>query len=164
MAGGPLVTAVQVHGLKDLNRALKTIDRRLGKRTQQALKIVASDAADDVKAEFAARFGAIGRKAAKGVRPRARQTRASVVLLGSNPVVRGLEFGANWHWVWGRLVEQDELRRRVYPRWIGNQYRGAQANFGKGYAATKALNDWVQSDKVTRLLAEALDAAIEDVF
>ncbi|GEM_PF-5020550 len=155
---------LRVRGLRDFNRTLKRIDRSLGKRTQKALKQVASEAADEIAQRMTSRYGALGRKGAKGVRPRARQTKATIALLGSNPVVRGLEFGAIVHHVFGRRVLQRDMQRRVFPGWVGNRYTGARANFGQGYVAAATLNEWVESGRVVAALDRALDQALRDAL
>ena len=155
---------LRVKGLKDFNRTLRRIDRSLGKRTQKALKQVASEAADDIKQQIVSQYGAVGRKGARGVRPRARQTKATIALLGSNPVIRGLEFGAIVHHLFGRTVLQRDMRRRVFPEWIGNRYTGARANFGQGYVAAATLNEWVESGRVVTALDQALDQALRDAL
>lgn len=152
---------LEVRGLRELNRALRKVDPSLGKRTQVALKAISTEAAERAQARARSQFGAIGSKGAKGIRPRAKQSKATVALLGSNPVIRGLEFGAIVHPVFGRSRVQSSFKNRVFPPWVGNQSTGARANFGQGYVVAPTMNEMLEEEDVKERLARALDEALD---
>jgi len=159
-----MTARVEVKGLRELNRDLRRIDRALGKRTQRALKRVSEEVVEDIRSRMTTREGRLGAKGAKGVRARATQRKAKIALLGSNPVIRGLEFGAIVHPVFGRRMLQRDMARRVFPPWVGNRYTGARANFGEGYHVAFVMNEWIESGRVVHRLDEALDLALRDAL
>lgn len=53
-----------------------------------------------------------------GMRPRARQNRATVALLGSNPTIRANVFGAKSHMVFGRRISGSG----PWKPWIGRSW------------------------------------------
>ena len=154
------MTEVRVKGLSEFNRSLRKVDKALGKRTQVALKSISAEAAAKAQERARSQFGALGAKGAKGIRPRATQTSAKVALLGSNPVVRGLEFGAIVHPVFGRNRVQATFKERVFPFWVGNVHTGERANFGRGYVVAEAMNEMLEEEDVKERIARALDEAL----
>lgn len=138
-------TQLRVEGLKEFQTALRKADKRIPKQIQVAHKGIAKKVADKAQSRMRSLPGVpsgIAAKAAKGIRPRAGQRSASIALLGSNPVVRGVEFGAHILPVFGRRMSQSRFRRRVFPPWSGNQWNKDEGPAaGVGYAVHPTIRD-----------------------
>ncbi len=152
-----MVESLVIKGLDEFRRDLRRAHQQLPRALQVAFKNIAVEASGQVQTAFRS-HGRLGAKAASGVRPRASQKSAKIALLGTNPVIRGVEFGAKKHPVFGRFRAQSGFRRRVFPEWVGNQHEGKGATFGKGYVATPALNAYVETLAPDRLMDEIYKA------
>lgn len=148
---------LRIEGLAEFRRDLRRAHKDLPKSIQRAFKSIAEDASKKVQAGFRAR-GPIGAKAAEGVRPRATSRTAKIALLGTNPVIRGVNYGARVHPVFGRRMPQESFSRRVFPPWVGNQHTGPQANFGKGYVAEPILNAYTDTIATETIATEIMKA------
>jgi hypothetical protein len=118
-------TQLRIKGLDELRRELRRVSPQMAKQLQIGHKSISADVANQSKANIGqsgARAGkAIGQR---GITPRAGQKYARIALLGSNPTIRAVEFGTRRHWLFGRVISADSMRRRVFPA-----YRGFQGEF-----------------------------------
>jgi hypothetical protein len=125
--------SVRIDGLDDVVRDLRRTDRELAKRvkgvTREAGKELLPEVRGAVKGQNVAGTG----KAARGVTLSVTRggAAADIVLKGSSPTIRAVEFGTNVHTVFGRRVLAASMRRRVFRPWVG---RG-----GKPYAVWPAM-------------------------
>jgi hypothetical protein len=156
-------TQMRVEGLKELQAALRKADKAIPKQLQKAHKSISVEVADKAQSRMRGLPGVPSRvaaKAAKGIRARAGQRSASIALLGSNPVVRGVEFGAHILPVFGRRRSQATFRRRVFPPWSGNQWSaGNGPPAGVGYAVYPVIREMLPriTDEYADRLYEAFD-------
>jgi hypothetical protein len=87
---------------------------------------------------------------------------AAVTLKGGKyPWAWGAEYGARRAWVFGRVTTQNQLRRRQFPVWRGNQFvtRGVS---GPGWIIQPALRE--NLDRVLDRLADGLAEVIDRTF
>jgi hypothetical protein len=147
---------VQVKGLSELARELRRIDPRLAKALTKANKKVS----EKVKAEAGPRIqglpGPGGSKAVSGISARATATKATVVLLGSNPTIRANVFGTLSHMVWGHRKSGS----RPFLPWLGQRWDPEEL-YGVGPALTQVV-DGFALDEYADAYMEALRAAFPD--
>jgi hypothetical protein len=99
---------IQVRGLDELSRELRRVDPRLEKSTLKATTRIAERIAGQTR-------GHLRNRSRSGLTSKAN----SIVISGSNPVVRSALFGESIHWVFGRPVSAASMSRRVFPPWVG---------------------------------------------
>lgn len=120
MAGEPVA---RIEGIDDLRRALRGIDRGLGRAIGQANKRVASVYVDRARPKIptnqASRTGL-----EKGISARARQKDIALAIRSTarRPTIAAV-LGSNVHPVYGRNYPQAVFRRRVWQPWLGNNWR-----------------------------------------
>lgn len=167
---------ITASGLDDLVRDLRRAERTLPKVVQQANKKMAERVSAVARKNIGTIAGAASsqmRTAAKqSVRPRARQKSASVALLGSKGGFgQTFEFGTRWHFIptgkgRGRYYPAAQMRRRVFPPWVGNQFHGGDWKDGlhgkSGHVVAPAISEFVDRYVFADEYADALDKAIRE--
>lgn len=148
---------IRVEGLDELARELRRIDPRLTKQLQKAHKEISTKVAGKASTKVAGLGGPKSGAAAAGVRPRAGQKKATLVLLGSNPYVRAAVMGSNIHWVFGRPVPAESMRRRVWKPWVGNDWTAEDGLYGVSPAIREAMPNIL--DTYADSITDALKAA-----
>lgn len=139
---------VQIKGLQELRRDLRSISRDAPKALSRAHKGIASFVASRAKVRargLSGRFPSY-RNVIPKIRPRGSQRKASVVMLG--PLANAAEFGAHVHPVFGRFRSQASFRRRVWPAHAGQQ----------GYVIFPTERE--TRDEVAEMYLEALDKVL----
>jgi hypothetical protein len=149
-------TQVVVRGLDELRRELRRIDPRLAKTLQVANKKVSEKVVSAGAPRIAGLSSPGGTKAMSGLRPRASQSKATVVLLGSNPTIRANVFGTLSHKVFGRNVPG----RGPWLAWLGNSWHPEDL-YGLGPALTEVA-DGFALDEYADAWLDALAAAFPD--
>lgn len=91
-----------------------------------------------------------------GLTARASQSKATVVLLGSNPTIRANVFGTLSHKVWGRNVSGSG----PWKAWLGNSWTPEHL-YGLGPAITEVV-DGFALDEYADAVMDALAAAFPD--
>ncbi len=148
-------TKLKVAGLKELARDLRKVDRSLAKELQQAHKRVAALVSTEAQSRARTAYGRHGSQA-RGIAGRATARKASIALnTGRTPRLAAAEFGARYHWVFGRRVTWQSMRRPVFPPWSGNQWQAGEGPAaGVGYAVHPTVREWVQSGRLADTYAE----------
>jgi len=164
---------LRVKGLDRFRRDLRRADPKLAKALQVGNKRIAERVASDSQSRISSSPFPRSADAVRGVRPRARQQSASVALLGSNKFVRAFEFGTRFHPIpmrrgGSRRMEAVEMRRRVFPPWVGNKFDGGDWIDGlhgrSGHFAHRAIQEWIDSGGAIEELARMWDEAIGEAF
>lgn len=147
---------VEVHGLDELHKAARRFDPRLGKELQKAHKEIATGVAGKVADKVGGLPTPQSGRAAAGVKPRAGQKKATIALLGSNPIVRAAAMGAEVHWVFGRPFRQESMLRRVWQPWVGNDWSAEDGLYGVSPAITEAIPNILDTyaDRIMAALGE----------
>jgi hypothetical protein len=142
--------------LDELRRELRRIDPRLAKTLQVANKKVSEKAVSVAGPRIAGLPSPGGSKAVSGLRPRASQSKATVVLLGSNPTIRANVLGALSHKAWGR----HRSGRGPWLAWLGNTW-SPEDLYGLGPALTQVA-DGFALDEYADAWMDGLAAAFPD--
>ena len=150
------MTQVVVKGLDELRRELRRIDPKLAKTLQVANKKVSQKIVDQARPKIAGLPSPGGSRAAGGLTARATQTKATVVLLGSNPTIRANVFGALSHVAWGHR----KSGRGPWKPWIGNTWQPEDL-YGLGPAITQVV-DGFALDEYADAWLDGLAAAFPD--
>lgn len=145
---------IQVEGLKEFRQALKAVDadRELGKAHKVISKFVA-DKAETKRGRLESRFGSY-EKMRGNIRPSSASTAARVRLVsdvGAGRLGPASEFGAKNHPVFGNVVPQAQLKRRVWPVWSR-----------KGYMIYPSVEE--NTDQIVKLYGDAVDEMTRRVF
>lgn len=126
---------VVITGLDELRRELRRIDPKLAKTLQAANKKVSERVRDKARPEIAGLPSPGGSKAIGGLSARATQSKATVVLLGSNPTIRANVLGTLSHMVWGRSVPGSG----PFLPWLGQSW-SPEDLYGLGPALTDVVD------------------------
>lgn len=141
------VGPVEVHGLKEFNKALKEADKKYSKELRAANVAASRRVVTRAKA-IAAMRGGVAAKAATSLRALASVKGAQIKLGGDRyPYALGAEFGS--------------LQFRQFPTWRGNQWV-AWGTSGVGYFLHPAIRD--QYDEIVEEYGEAIDRIMRDAF
>lgn len=151
---------VEVKGLDEFAKELRRIDPRLAKALSKGHKEIASDVAAKAQRKVTGLRSPRSGRAATGVRARATAKNATIVLLGSNPVVRAAVMGAEVHWVFGRPIRQSSMLRRVWQPWVGNDWTAEEGLYGVSPAIREAIPGVIET--YAERISEALAAAFPD--
>jgi hypothetical protein len=149
-------TQVVIRGLDELRRELRRIDPRLAKTLQVANKRVSERVVSKARPAIQGLRSPGGSRAQSGLRARASQTKATVVLLGSNPTIRANVFGTLSHKVFGRNVSG----HGPFLPWLGDSWQPEQL-YGLGPALTEVV-DGFALDEYADSWMNALSAAFPD--
>lgn len=151
---------IQVKGLDELARELRRVDPRLVKQLTKAHKEISTKVAGKAQSKVSGLPVPRGGQAAAGIKPRAGQKKATIALLGSNPVVRAAVMGTEVHWVFGRPVRAGSMMRRVWQPWVGNDWTAEEGLYGVSPAIAEAIPGIL--DTYADHIEAALDAAFPD--
>lgn len=142
--------------MDELRRELRRIDPRLAKTLQAANKKVSERVVASAGPKVQGLRSPGGARAVPGIRPRASQTKATVVLLGSNPTIRANVFGTLSHKVYGRNISGSG----PFLPWLGNSWQPEDL-YGLGPALTETV-DGFALDEYADAWMDALAAAFPD--
>lgn len=142
--------------MDELRRELRRIDPRLAKTLQTANKRVSERVRDRARPAIQGLPSPGGSRAMSGLTARASQSKATVVLLGSNPTIRANVFGTLSHKVWGRNVSGSG----PWKAWLGNSWTPEHL-YGLGPAITEVV-DGFALDEYADAVMDALAAAFPD--
>lgn len=138
---GPAGERIEVHGLIDLQRDLRAINRDLPKELRVVNMKAAELVADDARGRATAAGGALG-KASPSIKAVAQQRSAGVRIGGSKyPFAMGGEFGS--------------IAYKQFKPWRGS---GGDA----GYAVYPAKRD--NTDRIVDMYGDALDELTKKAF
>lgn len=146
-------SAVRVEGLKVLARELGKADKNLRKELGKAYKRMGQWLVPKMQARMRrAGKGAGGSLGAQGIRPSAATTSARINLLGSNPRVRGDEFGSK--------------KYGQFRPWTGNQWGQEFPAKGVGYAVHPTIRENEEGilERFENAIEEALKGAYPERF
>ncbi len=147
---------VVVEGLDEFRRELRRVDKRAGKAFQKVNKKVSERVVSKGKPAVRGLSSPGGSIAAGGIRPRARQNRATIAFLGSNPTIRATIFGTRSHMVFGRRISGSGPWRP----WIGKSWQPEQL-YGIG-PVIKTTMDGFALDEYMDSVLDALAPAFPD--
>ena len=147
---------VVVKGLDEFRRELRRADKRMPKAFQKANKKVSERVVSRGKPAVRGLSSPGGSIAVGGIRPRARQNRATIAFLGSNPTIRATIFGTRSHMVFGRRISGSGPWRP----WIGTTWTPEQL-YGIG-PVIKQTVDRFALDEYLGAVLDALGPAFPD--
>jgi hypothetical protein len=142
--------------LDELRRELRRIDPRLAKTLQVANKRVSEKVVSKAGPAVQGLSSPGGARAQSGIRARASQSKATVVLLGSNPTIRASVFGTLSHKVFGRNVSG----HGPWQPWLGQSWPPEDL-YGLGPAITETV-DGFALDEYADAFMDALRFAFPD--
>jgi hypothetical protein len=142
--------------LDELRRELRRIDPRLAKTLQVANKRVSERVVSKARPAIQGLRSPGGARAQSGLRARASQTKATVVLLGSNPTIRANVFGTLSHKVFGRNVSG----HGPFLPWLGDSWMPEQL-YGLGPALTETVDGFALTEYADAWM-DGLAAAFPD--
>lgn len=128
---------IVIKGLDELRRELRQIDPKLAKTLQKANKTVSERIVSKARPEIAGLPSPGGSKAVGGLSARATQTKASVVLLGSNATIRANVLGTLSHMVYGRRIAGSG----PFRAWLGQSW-SPEDLYGLGPAITDVVDSF----------------------
>lgn len=152
-----MLDQAHVEGLEELRAQLRSIDPKLTREITKAHAKVGKLVEAEARQEMSGLPIGKAEEAAQGIRARANQTSVSLALLGANLFVRGAEFGAIIHKVFGRSVLAASMRRRVYQPWAGNADDA-------GYALFPTLRTFTASPRFEDVYLDAITDAAAKAF
>jgi hypothetical protein len=152
-----MVAQITVSGLRELQRELRAVDRKLPRELTKAHRDAAQIVLDPAQRGMASQPIPHADEAAAGLKIRAAQRSISIALLASNPVVRAAEFGTIVHSVFGRKVLAASMKRRVFRPWRGN-------DDDAGYALYPTIRRVVPTPQFQDAYLEALDRVYAAAF
>jgi hypothetical protein len=139
-----------------MRAGLRQIDSRLPKALQKANRTVSDKVVEQGRPAIVGLRSPGGARAASGLRARATQTKATVVMLGSNPTIRANVFGTLSHKVYGRNVSGSG----PFLPWIGNTWTPEQLH-GLG-PAIRGVVDGFALEEYADAFMDALAVAFPD--
>lgn len=142
--------------MDELRRELRRIDPKLAKTLSVANKKVSERIRDAARPKIAGLSSPGGSRAMGGLTARATPTKATVVLLGSNPTIRANVFGTLSHKVWGRNVSG----HGPFLPWLGQSWQPEEL-YGLGPAITNVVDGFAM-DEYADSWMKGLDAAFPD--
>lgn len=148
--------AVTIRGLDELRRELRRIDPRLAKTLQVANKRVAERVVQQARPAIQALPSPGGTKAQSGLRPRATQKSAKVVMLASNKTLHANVFGTLSHTVFGKVTPG----HGPWLPWLGKSWHPEEL-YGLG-PALREVADGFALDEYADAWMDALAAAFPD--
>lgn len=140
---------VRVKGLNELRSGLRAADKRMPKALQKANKKVSERVVNKGKPAVKRLSSPGGGIAQSGIRPRARQNKATIALLGSNRTIRANVLGARSHMVFGHRVSGSG----PWEPWLGTNWKPEEL-----YGLGPVIKDTMDGFALDEYLDSVLDA------
>ena len=147
---------VVVKVLDEFRRELRRADKRMGKAFQKANKKVSERVVSKGKPAVKSLPTPGGSIAVGGIRPRARQNRATIAFLGSNRTIRATIFGTRSHMVFGRRISGSG----PWKPWIGTTWTPEQL-YGIGPVIKQTMDGFALDEHMGAIL-DALKPSFPD--
>lgn len=141
---------VRVKGLDEFRRELRKVDKNFGKAFGVANKKVGDKVVSAGRPAVKNLPSPGGSVAQEGLRSSAKQTKAVIRLLGSNPTLHATVFGTKSHMVFGRRVDGPG----PWKPWIGNSWQPEDL-YGLGPAISQVMDGFA--------LDEYMDAVMDAI-
>ncbi len=147
---------IRVRGLDEFRRELRRVDKRMGKAFGKANKKVGDRIVRKGAPAIRQLSSPGGTVAMSGLRSSAKQNKAVVRMLGSNPTIRANVFGTKSHMVWGRRISGSG----PWKPWIGRSWQPEDL-YGLGPVLKSAADKFILDEYLGAVL-DALGPAFPD--
>lgn len=138
---------VRVKGLDEFRRELRKVDKNFGKAFGIANKAVGEKVVSAGKPAVKNLSSPGGSVAGAGLKSSAKQTKAVIRLLGSNPTLHASVFGTKSHMVFGRRISGSG----PWQPWIGNSWQPEEL-YGLGPAITSVMDGFALDEYMEAVL------------